>query len=183
MLHASTVPHTANRNRRSVNLGSRYHRSVERLWLQKVSSRNGYTTFGLRSHCTSRRAGSSTLALYFGIPARPFVYPSFVWGILSPWSDSPCNVACSWGGQPGSMAPGKVLQSLSHYAFNDHLISRSTYNYTVYPLPSNSSDLSGSSVNHIRQRGFGKSCCGLPSLVSCLVDGTLFLTPELDNND
>lgn len=104
-------------------------------------------------------------------------------GHLSPWSDSPCNVACSWRRQPGSMAAGKVLQSVSHYAFHDHLISRSTYNYTVYPLPSNSSDLSGSSVNHIRQRGFGKSCCGLPSLVSCLVDGTLFLTPELDNND
>jgi hypothetical protein len=142
MLHASTVPHTANRKvknkRRPVNLGSRYHRScLERLWLQKVRSRNGYTTFGLRSHCT-RRAGSSTSPLYFGIPVRPFVYPSFVWGILSPWSDSPCNVACSWRRQPGSMAAGKVLQSVSHYAFHDHLISRSTYNYTVYSLHSNS---------------------------------------------
>ena len=143
MLHASTptVPYTAKRKvknkRRRVHLGSRYHRSVERLWLQKVRSRNRYTTFGRRSHCIGR-AGSSTLALYFGIPARPFVYPSFVWGILSPRSDSPCNVACSWRRQPGSMAPGKVLQSVSHYAFYDHLISRSTYNHTAYPLHSNS---------------------------------------------
>ena len=142
MLHAPTVPHTAKRKvrnkRRPVNLGSRYiPQNCRTVVAAKVSSRNGYTTFGLRSHCT-RRAGLSTLALYFGIPARPFVYPSFVWGILSPWSDSPCNVACSWRRQPGSMAPGKVLQSVSHYAFNDHLISRSTYNYTVYPLDLNS---------------------------------------------
>jgi|SRR5271170_354936 len=40
-------------------------------------------------------------------------------------------------------------------------------------------DLPDSSVNHIRQQGFGKSSCGLPSLVSCLVYGTLLVRPEL----
>jgi len=36
------------------------------------------------------------------------------------------------------MAPGKVLQSVSNYDFNLHLVSRSPYNYIVYLLYSNS---------------------------------------------